>query len=60
MVQDKRKYTQEFFSVELNNIRSKIEFIKLLYNDSDDLYLTRKKLICDNYLIFSNKKARNK
>jgi len=49
---DKRtnKYTNDFFSVCITNIKSRVDFIKLLYVNSDDLYLTRKKELCEKFL----------
>lgn len=51
LIRDQRKkYKDKFYNLYINNIKSKILFIRYLYIESDNLALSRKKQLCLDFI----------
>lgn len=50
MTKDKRSIDNEFYGVSITNMQGKISFINKLYENSENLYLNRKRTRCDDFI----------
>lgn len=50
LIQDRRKYNGEFYSLYFNNIKQKYKFLKYIYKDCGNCYLQRKKSVADKFI----------